>query len=297
MICITKAGLPDEIVTRRTTVRKAKAGDLDEIATWPGYPPPYHGMSMDAIRRDPDGLFWWQQFEHPDRCHYAVVSGTGEVVGIHAFARIDWTKGVTQNMGCRIRPDVCDMGYGTETLGPLLANVLAAGMAIIRLDVVAGNSRAVRCYEKCGMRLVDRVRDENLWYEQMEMSATGKTAACPNDAESDRIVVFSPEIVTGRLKKFAHDGDIEYPVHALLYAIGRTKTQAAYADIFEHALLSYDGDYTFEEFRVLKDILRTFAALDSPVSREIMRKCLGKFSETKAATPDVGRLIRICRDC
>jgi hypothetical protein len=38
---------------------------------------------------------------------------------------------------------------------PLLEAVLASGFRSIRLDVAATNYRAVRCYEQCGMRIVE----------------------------------------------------------------------------------------------------------------------------------------------
>lgn len=293
---LTKTDLPDEIITPGTVVRKTKAEDLKEIAAWPAYPPPYHGMSMDAIRREPDGLFWWQQFDHPDRCHYSVVSKTGEILGIHAFARIDWRKGAVRNMGCRIRPDVCDMGYGTETLRLLLAEVMASGMMVIQLDTLADNSRAIRCYEKCGMRIVDMLRDKNLWYNEMEMARNPMSGVLPSETELDKIVATRPEIVTGRLAKFANEGEIEYPIHAFLYAIERTKAQTAYLEILEHTLMNYGGEYTLEESRILKDILRTLSAMDSGVSREIIRKALNRFSEIETPVPETSRLIEICRD-
>jgi RimJ/RimL family protein N-acetyltransferase len=82
------------------------------------------------------------------------------VIGVHAFVRIDWEKRVVDNMGVRIRADMCDRGLGTETLAPLLRAVLDAGMKSIRLDVAAANERAVACYRKCGMHIT-----EEFWRE------------------------------------------------------------------------------------------------------------------------------------
>jgi RimJ/RimL family protein N-acetyltransferase len=76
------------------------------------------------------------------------------VIGIHAFVRIDWANAIVRNMGVFIHPDFCSQGYGTETLQSLLKAVLESGICTIRLDVIANNSRAIQCYEKCGMRKV-----------------------------------------------------------------------------------------------------------------------------------------------
>ena len=149
-----KNDLPEEIVTARTVVRRARADDLPQIAAWPDYAWPHDVLGMThALARDAGGDYWWARIDEPDRCHYSVVlRDGGEVIGLHAFVRIDWAAGVVGNMGVRIRSDRCDDGYGTESLRPLLAGVLDAGIGSIRLDVAAPNPRAVRCYEKCGMR-------------------------------------------------------------------------------------------------------------------------------------------------
>lgn len=153
---VTKDHLPDKIVTARTVVRRAKPEDLKQIEAWPSYPPQYEGFNMTedaaALSRK---LVWWRRIDHADRCHYSVVlPQTGEVIGVHAFVGVDWRRGVVGNMGVRIRPDLCDQGYGTETLRALLTAALRSGMRTIRLDVAATNERAITCYEKCGMRVV-----------------------------------------------------------------------------------------------------------------------------------------------
>ncbi len=92
----------------------------------------------------------------PDRCHYSVVlRETREIIGVYALVRIDWDRRVVGNMGSRIRLDQCDKGYGTESLSALLTAALNSGIRTIRLDVAATNGRAIRCYEKCGMQIVD----------------------------------------------------------------------------------------------------------------------------------------------
>lgn len=152
-----KERMPREIATPRTVVRRACDADLADIAAWPAYPWPFEVFNMTGpLSPSADGRRWWQRIGEPDRCHYSVVlPQSGEVIGVHAFTRVDWAARAVGNMGIRIRPDLCGRGYGTETLGPLLAAVLRSGMSSVRLDVAAPNGRAVRCYEKCGMRIVD----------------------------------------------------------------------------------------------------------------------------------------------
>jgi RimJ/RimL family protein N-acetyltransferase len=154
---LDKTQLPQRVMTARTVVRKAVPEDLPRLAAWPRYPFPHEALSVAGPfdRRSPDGKYWWQQIEQPDRCHYSVIlRGSGDVIGVHALVQIDWAETVVHNMGVRLHPDLCSQGYGTETLRPLLEAVLAAGIQCIRLDVLVPNQRAVRCYERSGMRIV-----------------------------------------------------------------------------------------------------------------------------------------------
>jgi len=152
---LEKNDLSRELVTARTVVRKAIAEDLPQIAAWPRYPWPNECFNMmSPSRRTRDERHWWEKIDEPDRCHYSVVlRRSGEVIGVHALVAIDWETATVANMGIRIRTDVCGRGYGQETLAALFAAVLDAGIRSIRLDVAATNQRAIRCYEKCGMRI------------------------------------------------------------------------------------------------------------------------------------------------
>ncbi len=151
-----KESLPNEIITPRTVVRRTTADDIAQFDAWPGYPWPFECFNINAKARQRCEGQWWTVLDKPDCCHYSVVlPATDEVIGFHAFFGIDYEKRLIANMGIRIRPDVCNQGYGAETLRPLLEAVLETGFRSIRLDVAATNARAVRCYEQCGMKIVE----------------------------------------------------------------------------------------------------------------------------------------------
>ena len=159
---LTKDQLPKKIVTKRTIIRRAVAEDLPKIAAWPryGWPDDWADMTNELARGD-DGVFWWEKIDRPDRCHYSVVLPTsGEIIGVQVCCDIDWAGRSVGNMGVRIHPNYCDKGYCSETLPELIAAVLDSDMKRVRLDVAACNHRALRCYEKCGMRQV-----EEFWRE------------------------------------------------------------------------------------------------------------------------------------
>lgn len=122
---LDKTTLPDRIVTARTVVRKTITQDLPHMRRWPAYPWPYRKYSMTAPEaRSADGRFWWEKIDGSDRCFYSVVlSNTGEVVGLHALFRIDWSSRIVGNMEISIRADLCNQGHGTESLRALLAEL------------------------------------------------------------------------------------------------------------------------------------------------------------------------------
>jgi diamine N-acetyltransferase len=148
--------MPQELVTPRTVVRRTTADDIAQFDAWPGYPWPFECFNINAKARSRCEGQWWTVLDKANACHYSVVLPVaGKVIGLHAFFGIDYEKCLIANMGIRIRADLCDQGYGVESLQPLLEAVLASGFRSIRLDVAATNYRAVRCYERCGMEIVD----------------------------------------------------------------------------------------------------------------------------------------------
>ena len=164
-----KGDLPTGLVTPRAIVRLAVTDDLTQIGGWLPYPRAYAWANMVPSQR-PDRELWWRRIDWPDRAHYSVLDRiTQEVIGVYAFAKIDWVVPEVGNMGIRIRPDWCDRRLGRETLAPLLGAMLGAGFKRIRLDVAAPNARAVRCYENCGMK-----KSEEFWRK-------GEVPASPDD--------------------------------------------------------------------------------------------------------------------
>jgi RimJ/RimL family protein N-acetyltransferase len=160
---MNKLNLSNEIITPRTVIRRAIQEDLPKIAAWPDYPWPHEVFNMTGpLARHVDQRYWWERLDQDDRYHYSIInSQTGEVIGVHALIGIDWKMQIVGNMGIRIRSDLCSMGLGTETLKPLLESTLMAGMKVVRLDVAGPNARAIRCYEKSGMRIVDEFWQEH----------------------------------------------------------------------------------------------------------------------------------------
>ncbi len=302
---LTKNMLPEELRTARTRIRKTQAGDPEQIAAWPAYPSSsrFSGWRMTNFPPEPDGLFWWQQFERPERSHYSVIlPESGDVIGVHAFVRIDWQRYQARNMGCFIHPDLYCQGYGTETLQPLLAAVLQAGMRIIRLGVDADNPPAIRCYRKCGMQIVDDMQDGDERFSVMEIAAQPYQSPVFDPANTEHLLNTDPALVTRHLTAFLETGIVRHPIHALLYSIARQQN-AAYLDILEHTLLSYDGRCVYEDTMLLTDVLNTLAAVNASGSKNVLSAFRHKLSQVELTREDVNigsaraieGLVALCR--
>ncbi len=76
--------------------------------------------------------------------------------GLVAFGRLSRTRDYVL-IGIGLRPDFCDRGMGGTVLEMLVALAMKRypGMAI-GLEVRTFNSRAIRCYEKCGFKRYKR---------------------------------------------------------------------------------------------------------------------------------------------
>ena len=302
---LTKNTLPEEFRTTRTHMRKARVGDLEQIATWPAYASSscFNGRRMIDCPREPDGLYWWQQIERPERCHYSVIlPESDDVIGVYAFVRIDWQRGVSRNMGCFIHPDLYCQGYGTETLQPLLAAVLEVGMHSIRLGVDAANPPAMRCYQKCGMQIVDDMHDGNERFYVMEIADQPFQSPVFDSANVENLLETDPTIVTRHLTAFLETGIVRHPIHALLYLIARQQN-AAYLDVLEHILLSYDERYVYEDATLLTDVLNTLVTVNASGSKTVLSAFHHKLSQVEFTSDNVDvwsareikRLITLCR--
>lgn len=129
------------------TIRPWTRRDRSELARWPVAPIP-----QDWRRIEPTA---------GPRHSYAIVRND-ELVG-----RITLRDCSSQSarLGIYLRADMLGLGIGTAGLQAFLSSRWAP--AIVRLDVAAGNRRAIRCYEKCGFR---HVGERRLGFLEMEWS-------------------------------------------------------------------------------------------------------------------------------
>jgi RimJ/RimL family protein N-acetyltransferase len=137
---------------RGFTIQACRRSDLDELAAWPDYPPPYHGFEFSFASMNPgekDILFRRRRSEE-DRITLIMDHQKQVAIGYVALVEIDWSECTVGNMGVRLHPAWCDRGVGTFMTSKVVDWCFINGIRRLRLDVAATNRRAVRSYEKLG---------------------------------------------------------------------------------------------------------------------------------------------------
>lgn len=77
-------------------------------------------------------------------------SGSDSCIAYIALLGIDWDECTVHDVGFRVSPPLCNKGLGTQLLNKVLNWCFEGQLKKIRLTVVAPNTPAVRCYQKCG---------------------------------------------------------------------------------------------------------------------------------------------------
>jgi RimJ/RimL family protein N-acetyltransferase len=102
-----------------------------------------------------DHASWFESIRHrPDAVIFAIrTAETGELIGSCQLRDID-PRHATAELQIRIgASEARDRGYGTEAVRMLLAHAFRdLNLQRVQLHVFADNPRAIRAYEKAGMR-------------------------------------------------------------------------------------------------------------------------------------------------
>jgi RimJ/RimL family protein N-acetyltransferase len=139
----------------RVTLRELKRSDLDQWLAWPLHTDPlffaFNPPAMSSRQRD---LYYLRKQRAANARQFSVVDANGELVGRMNLREIDWFAR-TAVLGISLRPDRLGKGIGTEALQLLLIHFFERmRMNALFLDVAAHNTRAHRCYERCGFRVI-----------------------------------------------------------------------------------------------------------------------------------------------
>jgi RimJ/RimL family protein N-acetyltransferase len=139
----------------RVTLREMTRADVDRWLEWPRHTDPlflaFNPPAMSPRQRD---LYYARKLRAANARQFSVDDGEGVLVGRMNLREIDGFAR-TAVLGVSFRPDRLGEGLGTEALELLLALFFERmAMNALFLDVAAYNTRARRCYERCGFRVI-----------------------------------------------------------------------------------------------------------------------------------------------
>ncbi|HDS30951.1 MAG TPA: N-acetyltransferase [Firmicutes bacterium] len=139
-----------ELLMRRWT-----RDDIDRIALWSGYPPPYdiYNVEFSKIEKGTIDSFFAARQKQSGVITLVIDHENSKSVGAIAMFDFDRQKKSVGNIGVRIAPDWCDKGIGSRFLKVVSERCFESGIETIRLDAASWNTRAIKCYEKAGFNL------------------------------------------------------------------------------------------------------------------------------------------------
>lgn len=141
------------------TIRPLVRSDLEEYAQWPQYPPNYDAFNqtfslrlagMNTEQRD---AWFRERMSDESRIALAADLGSERAVASLMLQQIDWNTRKVGNMGFLVKPTRVEQGIGSRIMRLVSDWCFMHGIVSLRLDVVACNTRAVRCYEKVGFSI------------------------------------------------------------------------------------------------------------------------------------------------
>ncbi len=162
---------PKIIYGERVVLREMNRADVDLMARWPPFYEPELKWANLELTRPVDREFYFQRGRSGyDRRRYVIIDAGGELVGTIGLRNIDFHSDIG-TLGIIIRADRVSRGIGTDAVRALVKfSIEELGLTRVLLDVVETNTRAIRCYERVGFRLIGKHRGpRNVVYLDMEI--------------------------------------------------------------------------------------------------------------------------------
>ena len=162
------------IIGSKTILRNKKLSDAQNDYTWQKDP---ELAQLDAVpplattySRYLSG--YTSELRHPplDRREFAIETLDGEHIGNCVYYNINETKGETE-LGIMIgNRDYWDKGYGADAVATLVSHIFRqTSLNRIYLKTLDSNSRAQKCFSKCGFIPFGRLASDGYSFLLMEI--------------------------------------------------------------------------------------------------------------------------------
>jgi len=151
-----------EIKGSRVRIRPLSHEDVIEMKNWGKHDDPLFKDYNFPNLTDDEILSWYKYRTSKKRTRcFSVLDEKNKVVGYISIRNIRKIMR-TARLGIVFNPDVINKGYGSEAIMSVLDYYFHdMKMNTLYLDVAKFNKRAIRCYEKCGFKIVRQYQSKH----------------------------------------------------------------------------------------------------------------------------------------
>ncbi|NLW22617.1 MAG: GNAT family N-acetyltransferase [Tissierellia bacterium] len=150
-----------EIRGERITIRTLKLEDAYYMNYWGKHENPLlFDYNIPPLTKEEIGEWYHYKIQKDKNRYYGIFNEEDKLIGYLGIKRI--RKLFRDSLlGIVLDPNHINKGYGTEAILTFLDFYFnEMGMNKMYLEVAQFNKRAIRCYEKCGFKIIDRYLDE-----------------------------------------------------------------------------------------------------------------------------------------
>ncbi|GMG98028.1 GNAT family N-acetyltransferase [Tepidimicrobium xylanilyticum] len=146
-----------EIRGERVKILPLKLEDAYYMRRWGVHKNPLlYDYNLPSVTDEEIEEWYYYKTGSRDRKYYSIFNEENRFIGYMGIKNIRklWRDAV---LGIVFDPNYVNKGYGTEAITTYLKYYFfQMGMKRLFLEVAQFNKRAIRCYEKCGFRIIDR---------------------------------------------------------------------------------------------------------------------------------------------
>jgi len=148
-------------VGKKTIIRNLERKDIDNMMQWGKHDDSIflHYNFPDLTERERDIWYDVKVKKFGRKC-FVVENMKGEIIGYISLRDIKFFRRKSE-LGIVFDPKVINQGYGTDALCNFLELYFnRLRMKILTLKVAKFNKRAIRCYKKCGFKIINETLEE-----------------------------------------------------------------------------------------------------------------------------------------
>jgi len=145
----------------RVCVRELRLEDVDQMQNWAEHEDPlFFYYNFPKISQKERQQWYQMKTRWLIRKSYAIENEHGRVIGYLSIRNINWIKRESE-LGIVLDPAYINQGYGSEALWVFLGHYFETlKMQSLKLRTAKFNKRAIRCYQRCGFRIIKETEEE-----------------------------------------------------------------------------------------------------------------------------------------